>query len=69
MVNNSFENTHQTYNEFLTSTLHAIRPVAAGEEITISYISGLMNSIWSEDANQNGYLERRYDFKCKCSYH
>jgi hypothetical protein len=29
----------------------------------------LMNSIWSEDANQNGYLERRYDFKWTCSNH
>lgn len=54
-------NTHHSWNSNLGSeTIHAIRDICAGEEITISYDDGKPSlERWS-------HLEQSFGFKCQC---
>ncbi|KII86627.1 hypothetical protein PLICRDRAFT_113980 [Plicaturopsis crispa FD-325 SS-3] len=45
-----------------TLTLHAVKPIRAGEEITITYISTLASS----RADRRKALKERYLFHCEC---
>ncbi|KII86622.1 hypothetical protein PLICRDRAFT_113461 [Plicaturopsis crispa FD-325 SS-3] len=46
-----------------TLTLHAVRPIQAGDEITVTYISTLASS----RADRRQVLKERYGFHCGCS--
>ncbi|KAG6199377.1 hypothetical protein E4U10_005045 [Claviceps purpurea] len=62
LINNACRpNCQQTWNqEVKHETIHAIRDIAAGEEITIAYIPG------GSSAERRHYLKEKFGFDCAC---
>ncbi|KAG5973099.1 hypothetical protein E4U56_005299 [Claviceps arundinis] len=62
LINNACRpNCQQTWNqEAKHETIHAIRDIAAGEEITIAYIPS------SSSAQRRHYLKEKFRFDCAC---
>ena len=44
-------------------TVHAVRPVAPGEELTIAYIAGAESGVRSE---RQALLQHKWGFECRC---
>lgn len=54
-------NAHNSWNEFLEEeTIHAIRDIEPGEEITISYDKG------GPSTSRKAWLEEKFGFNCDC---
>lgn len=55
-------NSHNNWNdEIKHETIHAIQPIKAGQEITISYDHG------GPSAERQAFLNKAFGFDCKCS--
>ncbi|ESZ94009.1 hypothetical protein SBOR_5587 [Sclerotinia borealis F-4128] len=55
-------NANQSWNQNLNrETIHAIRPIKAGEEITISYDTG------NETSTRQAHLKSSFGFNCTCT--
>lgn len=63
LINHScLPNSHNNWNdEAKHETIHAIRPIKAGEEVTISYDRG------GPSAVRKALLENKFGFDCNCS--
>lgn len=63
LINHScLPNSHNNWNgEANHETIHAIRPIKAGEEITISYDHG------GPSAERQAFFKNAFGFDCKCS--
>ncbi|WEW61399.1 hypothetical protein PRK78_006889 [Emydomyces testavorans] len=59
---NCLPNAHHSWNSDTNrETIHAIRPISAGEEITISYVGGDMLS-----SSRRAFLQSGFGFDCDC---
>lgn len=63
LINHScFPNSHNSWNTNAEhETIHAIRPIKAGEEITISYDRG------GPSTGRKAFLKEAFGFNCNCS--
>lgn len=63
LINHScLPNSHNNWNdEAKHETIHAIQPIKAGQEITISYDRG------GPSAERQAFLKKAFGFDCKCS--
>lgn len=63
LINHScLPNAHSSWNdEEKHETIHATRPIKAGEEITISYEPG------KKFADRQAFLKKEFGFECNCS--
>ena len=47
--------------------VRAVRPIKAGEEITVSYIDPLPKKNFDTTSSRRTRLQRQYRFSCKCT--